>query len=315
MGVLKHLKNFIMDSDERFIILNMLTFFKKMDSETYLKKRYKARLKRYPDLDNPLTYSEKCQWLKLRDFRAKYTAMADKYAAKEYVGNIIGREHIIPLLGVWDSLSQVDFDSLPASFVLKCNHDSGGYLIVKDKNAISRAELMLRAYLKLGWRMKRNFYYVGRELAYKDIKPRIIAEKYMEEFAGQDVGDYKLFCFNGKARLIMTVHGGHADEGKTVRTMYDTDWNVLNVGIHGKPANMVAEKKPKKLKQLIEYAERLSDGMAHLRVDFYLVGDDIYFGELTFFHQDGLEYFTPESFDRTLGDMLDLSDVPKERLQ
>lgn len=299
---LKMLKEFITDKNKRFLIMNMLTFNKNMPDEEYLIRRYKAKFGKEPDLVNPKTYSEKCQWLKLHDFQPVHTTMVDKYEAKKYVADIIGEEHIIPTLKVWDKLSDIDYNQLPEAFVLKCTHDSGGFYIVRDKSKLDKKKVQR----KLGWRMKRNFYYTGREKAYKDIKPRIIAEKYMSELSGHDLVDYKFFCFDGKPELVLTVAGGHEDASRTKRQFYTTDWDLLDVGVHG--ADPVKEKlpKPEQLGEMLDIAKKLSAGQKHVRVDLYSVGGQIYFGELTFFHNDGLETFTPKAFDRTLGDYIKL---------
>lgn len=296
------LKDFVFDKNKRFLIMNMLTFNKRMSDAEYLKRRYRARLGKELNLENPKTYSEKCQWLKLHDFAPEHTKMVDKYEAKEFVAGIIGKEHIIPTLKVWDKISDINVDELPDSFVLKCTHDSGGYVIVRDKSKLDMGKVRR----KLGWRMKRNFYYVGREKAYRDIKPRIIAEEYMSELSAQDLIDYKFFCFDGKPELILTVAGGHEDASKTKRRFYTTDWELLKVGIHGASPVEEVQDKPDTLEEMLDIARKLSAGLKHLRVDLYSVGGKIYFGELTFYHNDGLETFTPESFDETLGNYIKL---------
>ncbi|MBR6329212.1 MAG: glycosyl transferase [Lachnospiraceae bacterium] len=300
---LVHLKNFITNPGKRHLILNSLCFFKGMDDEEYLRRRYYAVFKKYPDLQNPKGYNEKLCWLKLHNFRDEYTKMTDKYEAKKYVASIIGEKYIIPTLGVWDSFEAIDLDALPQSFVIKVTHDSGGVYVIKDKSKVSISKIKR----KLGWRFKRNFYYVGRSKEYRDIKPRIIAEKYMEDLDGEGLADYKVFCFDGEPRLIEVIHG--RSTGKFKRRIFDTDWNQIYVGFHGEPPVHEPMDRPPALEELLELSRKLSKNLKHVRADFYMVGDKIYFGELTFHHNDGLSKFTPESFDLELGKYLDLTDI------
>ena len=301
---LKLLKEFITDKNKRFLILNSLCFYKNMDDEEYLKRRFYAKFGRYPDLKDPKTYNEKLQWLKLHDFKPLYTKIADKYEVKKYVADLIGQEYIIPTLKVYDCLDDIRFDELPDSFVIKVTHDSGGLYVVKDKSKVKLSQIKR----KLSWRFKRNFYYVGREKPYRDIKPRIIAEKYMNELSGEDLIDYRFFCFDGEPKLIIMTHNT-MNKSKLAIRMYDTDWNLLNVGFKGKPPIKDPEPRPQKLEELLRLSRILSRPFKHIRADFYVVGDKIYFGELTFFHVDGLEVYTPESFEYEMGALLDLSDM------
>jgi len=254
------------------------------------------------EVDNPTTFNEKLQWLKLYDRNPIYTTMVDKYEVKEYVANIIGKEHIIPTLGVWNHFDEIDFSKLPEQFVLKCTHDSGGLVIVKDKAKLNKKE----AKRKIEKCLRRNYYYSGREWPYKNVKPRIIAEKYMEFQESEYLVDYKIFCFDGEPKIIMTVNGGHGDESQIIRRMYDADWNRYEVGLHGKEYEVSCEKKPKQLEEMLSLANQLSKGIKHLRVDFYIVEEQIYFGELTFYHMSGYEIFKPEKYDEIFGGFIKL---------
>ncbi len=273
-----------------------------MSDKAYLKLLYRSIVGKPLNLDEPRTFNEKLQWLKLYDRRPAYTEMVDKYGVKAYVAEKIGEEYIIPTLGVWDTFEDVDFDALPQQFVLKCTHDSGGVMVCTDKAKLDK-EAVRKDFT---WRLHKNFYSMGREWPYKNVKPRILAEQFLVDESG-GLKDYKIFCFHGKPKLIMTVSGGHTDEKQTRRRMYDTAWNLLPVGLHGKPAETQAEVPPSTLSKMLELAEKLSAGTKFLRVDLYDTMGHIYFGELTFYHQSGYETFSPESFNLQMGDWIDLT--------
>ena len=166
-------------------------FFKFMSDEAYLKFMYKLKMKRKLNLSDPQTFNEKLQWLKIYDRKPEYTTMVDKYEAKKYVADIIGEEYIIPTLGVWDRFEDIDFDELPDQFVLKCTHDSGGLVICRDKSKLD----LKAAKKKINKSLKRNYYWIGREWPYKNVRPRIIAEKFMTDPTSDDLQDYKFFFF------------------------------------------------------------------------------------------------------------------------
>ena len=267
--------------------------------EKYLKIIYKSILKKDLNLENPKTFNEKLQWLKLNNRNPEYTKMVDKYEAKKYVANIIGEEHIIPIIGVWDKFEDIDFKGLPNQFVLKCTHDTGGLIICKDKEKINLKEVKK----KINKSLKRNFYYYGREWPYKNVKPRIIAEKYMVDESGVELKDYKIFCFDGKAKFILVDFGRFSDH---YRNIYDLDWNLLDLKIKF-PINAEHQiEKPVNLNEMIELAEKLSKNIPHVRVDFYNVRGKIYFGELTFFHGSGFTKIEPEEWDEKIGEYIKL---------
>ena len=253
---------------------------------------------------NPQTYNEKLQWLKLYNRKPEYTRMVDKYEAKKYVAEIIGEEHIIPTLGVWDSVDEIDFNTLPQQFVLKCTHDSGGIVICKDKSLLD----IDAAKRKLRKGLKHNYYYQNREWPYKDVKPRIIAEQYMEDESGYELKDYKWFCFDGvpKALFIATDRGAANEETKF--DFFDADFNHLPF-TNGHPNATRTIAKPKGFEKMKKLAAILSKGHPHLRVDFYDINGHIYFGELTFYHWSGMVKFEPEEWDYTFGSWIDLSKV------
>lgn len=274
-------------------------FYNNMSDEKFIKMRFKHNFGYEPDLDNPKTFNEKLQWLKLYNRQPIFSTMVDKYGAKEYVANIIGAEHIVPTLGVWDSFEEIDFPSLPNQFVLKCTHDSGGLVICKDKSKLDIDE----AKQKIQKSLKENYYLHGREWPYKNVKPRIIAEKYLEDESGNGLKDYKFFCFDGEPKFMFIATG--RAEGKTCFDFFDLDFNHIPVKQHY-PNAAVLPKKPKRFEEMKELAAKLSKNLKHVRVDFFEVDDKIYFGELTFMHFGGLEKFEPNSYDYKFGEYLNL---------
>lgn len=284
-----------------FMFLSNRGFFNRMSDKAYLKLRYNCIMGKKLNLDNPVTYNEKLQWLKLYDRKPEYTKMVDKYEAKKYVADIIGEEYIIPTLGVWDNVNDIDFDALPNQFVLKCTHDSGGIVICKDK-----AELDIEnAKNTLNHFLNRNFYSVHREWPYKDVQPRIIAEKYMEDESGKDLKDYKFFCFNGEPKLLY-ISEGLSDHSTAKISFADMDYNIAEFKRNDfKPFDELP-KKPINFEKMKELAKVLSKDRAFIRVDFYEINKKIFFGELTFFPCSGYLPFDPEKYDKILGDWITL---------
>ena len=275
-------------------------FMNWVPDEVYLKLMFRAKKGRQLDLKNPQTFSEKLQWLKLYNRNPLYTVMVDKVKAKEYVASKIGEQYIIPTLGVWENTEDIDFSSLPDSFVLKCNHNSGkGMYICRDKNKMD--EHKVREGLKQG--LKENYYKHGREWPYKDVPRRILAEQYMVDESGTELKDYKLFCFNGEPKIIEVDYGRFVNH---MRNVYDTEWNFIAMQIEypNDPSHIIP--KPEKLDEMILLARKLSEGIPHVRVDFYSIENRIYFGELTFFHGSGMETFKPDGWDERLGDWVQL---------
>jgi len=274
-------------------------FFKFMSDEAYLKFMYKLKMKRKLNLSDPQTFNEKLQWLKIYDRKPEYTTMVDKYEAKKYVADIIGEEYIIPTLGVWDRFEDIDFDELPDQFVLKCTHDSGGLVICRDKSKLD----LKAAKKKINKSLKRNYYWIGREWPYKNVRPRIIAEKFMRDGESGELRDYKIFNFNGLPDFIQVDFDRF---GNHRRNLYTTDWTFIPASNNSQYPfdENVKVVRPKKLDQMLDFARILSAEIPHLRTDFYYVDEKIYFGELTFFHGSGFARFEPDSFDRQLGEKI-----------
>lgn len=266
----------------------------------YLRYEFKKQLGYSLNLKEPRTFNEKLQWLKLYDRKDLYSTMVDKYAVKEYVSAIIGKEHIIPTLGVWQRFEDIDFSTLPNKFVLKCTHDSGGLVICRDKNTLD----FDAAKKKINRSLHTNYYYVGREWPYKNVKPRIIAEQYMEDSTTAELRDYKFFCFNGVAKCYKVDF----DRFVAHKANYFTpDGELMKIGEEICPPDFNKEiPVPENLEKMKEFAEKLSAEHPFLRADFYDVDGKVYFGELTFYPASGFGKFIYDGNDELLGSWIKL---------
>ena len=293
---------YLTDTDYRFNV-NRRHFgmYKDMPDNEYLKRMFHSRMGYELDLDNPKTFSEKLQWLKLYDRKPEYTMMVDKFEVKEYVAERIGKRYIIPTLGVWDNFDSIDFNKLPNQFVLKCTHDSHGLVICKDKSQLN----LNNAKDKLTKALQQNYFYSFREWPYKNVKPRILAEQYMEDDDTQELRDYKFFTFDGVVKAMFIATERQTEGVETKFDFFDTDFKHLPF-INGHPNAKVLPEKPKTFEEMKELAAKLSKGIPHVRVDFYEVNGKVYFGELTFSHWSGLQPFVPEKWDYIFGNWLNL---------
>ncbi len=258
---------------------------------------YRLVFGRKLNLDFPKSYNEKIQWLKLYDRNPDYSLLVDKYEAKKLIAQKIGEKYIIPTLGVWDSFDEINFDTLPEQFVLKCTHDSGGVVICTDKSKLNRDE----AKHKLEKSLRRNFYWWGREWVYKSIKPRIIAEKYMIDDSGFELKDYKFICFNGIPQVLLQTSGRY--HGDKYMNYFDMNKNLLPVSVTA-VSSKNATTPPKTFEEMKKLAGILSSGITNVRVDFYEISGQPYFGELTFYDGSGFDSFTPDDFDFVLGEKM-----------
>ena len=278
-----------------------------LPDEMFIRLNYLRRMKRLPDLKNPTTYNEKLQWLKLHDRQPLYTQLVDKYAVRRFVAERIGGEYLIPLVGgPWDSFDEIDFDALPEKFVLKCTHDSGGLLICRDKRALDREKARRRIAQSLG----QNFYYHNREWPYKDVRPRIIAEAYMEDASTSELRDYKFFCFGGEPKMLFVASDRQTAGEETKFDFFDMDYNHLDLR-NGHPNAAVPPEKPAQFGLMRELAQKLSQGIPHVRVDLYEVNGRVYFGEMTFYHWSGMVPFDPPEWDERLGSWIRLPEKQK----
>ena len=267
----------------------------------YLKVLYRVIMGRKLNLKNPKEYNEKLQWLKLNDRKPEYSTMVDKYEVRGYIADLLGDKYLIPCLGIYDSVDDIDIDALPDRFVLKCTHDSGSVEICKDKSSFD----IEGARHRLSQAMKRNYYATYREWPYKSVKPRIIAEGYLEGDGG-DLKDYKVMCFNGEAKII-EVHENRFVEGKVhTQTFYDREWNIVPLTQVETVTVDRAGERPRQLDEILRLSELIAKDMYHARIDWYIERDKIYFGEITFFDGSGFESFSTPEMERMLGDMINL---------
>ena len=267
----------------------------------YLKVLYRVIMGRKLNLKNPKEYNEKLQWLKLNDRKPEYSTMVDKYEVRGYIEDLLGDKYLIPCLGIYDSVDDIDIDALPDRFVLKCTHDSGSVEICKDKSSFD----IEGARHRLSQAMKRNYYATYREWPYKYVKPRIIAEGYLEGDGG-DLKDYKVMCFNGEAKII-EVHENRFVEGKVhTQTFYDREWGIVPLTQVETVTVDRPSERPRQLEEILRLSELIAKNMYHARIDWYIEGDKIYFGEITFYDGSGFESFSTPEMERMLGDMINL---------
>lgn len=286
-----------------FLTLGQRGVFNWMDDKKYIQIAFEILMGKDLNLDNPQTYSEKLQWIKLYDRRPEYTMMVDKYAVKDYVTQKIGKQYVIPTLGVWNHFDEIDFDSLPNQFVLKCTHDSGGLVICKDKSKLDKK----KAKKKIEECLRHNFYYGQREWPYKNVPHRIIAEQYMEDSKTKELRDYKFFTFNGEVKaLFIATERGSKEETKF--DFFDADFKHLPF-TNGHPNAPAMPEKPECFNEMKRLAAKLSEGIPQARIDLYEVDGKVYFGEITFFHWSGFKPFEPEEWDYKFGEWVKLPNV------
>lgn len=283
------------------ILLGKFSFL--FSDKQYLQMMYWLHLGRKLNLKNPKTFNEKLQWLKLYNHKPEYTIMVDKVKAKEYVAKLIGEEHIIPTLGVWDDPDDIDFDALPDQFVLKCNHNSGtGMCICRDKSKLDIEKV--KAELRKG--LKENYFMRWREWPYKNVPRKILAEKFMVDESGTELKDYKIFCFNGEPRYCQVISDRNTDEKID---FYDMHWKRLVglVGLNDKVHNSeYAIPCPESFENMKQMASLLAKSIPFSRIDFYEINHQAYFGEITFFPATGFGNFNPREWNVKIGDMITL---------
>ena len=302
MKIIKKIFQILISPRHLLLTLAIRTgILKYISDETWLKLKFHVCMGYKLNLKNPRTFNEKQQWLKLHDRRPEYTMMVDKYAVKQYVADKIGEQYIIPTLGVWDKPEDIDFDQLPNQFVLKCTHDSGTIIICKDKSKFNVAD----ARKKLKKYLKRDYYYYGREWPYKNVPHRIMAEQYMEDAATHELRDYKFFTFDGVAKALFIATERQDPTTDTKFDFFDMEYRHLDF-TNGHPNAKVPPKKPEKFEEMRRLAEKLSQDIPHVRVDFYEINGKVYFGELTFSHWSGMVPFDPPKWDKIFGDWIKL---------
>ena len=298
MVTIEKIKRYIKCPSQFVIFLNRYPIGHLLPDKFCLKHLYRARIGKNLNLKQPKSYNEKLQWLKLHDRKPEYIKMVDKFEAKKYVAERIGEEYIVPNYGVWSSFDEIDFDALPAQFVLKCTHDCGGLVICRDKSTLDKD--MARE--KINRCLKRNYYWSSREWPYKTVQPRIIAEAYMEDEKNGDLPDYKFFAFDGEVKMMFIATERQSKE-ETKFDFFDANFNHLPF-LNGHPNAKKMPEKPQNFEKMKELAAKLSEGIPQVRIDFYEVNGKIYFGEITFFHWSGLVKFEPEEWDEKIGEWI-----------
>ena len=275
-----------------------------MPDDLYLKYQYRANMGERLNLVTPVTFNEKLQWLKLHDRKKKYTKMVDKSSAKEIFAQMIGKDHIIKTYGVWDTFDEIDFESLPKRFVLKCTHDSGSIVICRDKDKLDIA----KAKAKLESAMRINGYWYAREWPYKNVKPRILAEEYMENIVDgkpQEMVDYKFYCFNGVPQYLYVSQGLENHETAAI-SFFTMDWEFAPFGRSDYKPFSELPVKPTKFDEMIAIAKKVSKGIPFLRVDLYEINGIVYFTEFTFTPNGGYMPFQPKDWDFKVGKLIDI---------
>lgn len=267
-----------------------------MPDKWYLSLMFRSQMGYWMDWKRPKTFNEKLQWLKIHNRNPLYTKLVDKYEVRKYVAEKIGGEYLIPLLGIWNNTDEIDYSKLPNQFVLKCTHDSNSVVICRNKNKFDFES----AKKKLHSCLSRNFYYVAREWPYKNVKPRIIAEQYLESEGQKNISDYKFFCFRGLPKF-MYISRDHDTHPTT--DFFDMEFNKLPIRMRD-PNSNTSIFKPRQFEKMKELASILSQGIPHVRVDFYCIQDKIYFGEMTFYHNAGFFPLEPKEMNKKIGNLL-----------
>lgn len=265
----------------------------------WIQLKYFQWFKKFPDLKNPKTFNEKLQWLKLYDRNPDHIKMVDKYEAKLILADLIGEEYIIPTYGVWNSFDEIDFDSLPDSFVLKTTHDCGGTVICKDKATFDKdaARKFLNKHLNT------NYYLAYREWPYKHVKPRILAEAFMVDESGTELKDYKILNCDGEPYCIQVDFDRFVSHKKN---LYDKDWNLLDFSFNYPSHPKIEIPRPDNLEEMLTLARKLAKNEAFVRTDFYSINGKTYVGEITYFPASGYGKFVPEEYDLILGNQITL---------
>ena len=279
------------------------TLLRLIPDKIYIQMQYFYHFHRFANLKNPQTFNEKLQWLKLHDRNPLYTTLVDKCAVKKWVADRIGEQYVIPTLGVWERAEDIDFDKLPNQFVLKCNHSGGGNVVIcRDKAKLDKQATVK----KLSNQLQNNNYWYGREWPYKNVPPRIIAEKYMEDEKTKELRDYKFFCFNGKVDNVMICIDRSIRQPKFY--FFNQKWELLRLNERGKTAPKdFAIEPPVGIKDMFYVAEILSKVAPFVRVDLYNCNGKIYFGELTLYPASGYDAKLLLETDKCWGQLLSLS--------
>lgn len=278
--------------------------FNLLSDKVYLKMKYHIYMGKKLTLDPPISFNEKLQWLKLHDRKPKYSTYVDKYAVRKHIQETIGNLYLVPLIGVYNQVIDIPWADLPNQFVLKCTHSSMTNILCSDKEKLN-IEATKKQLAK--W-MSESYFWFGREWPYKNIIPRIVCERYLGS-EDQVPHDYKVLCFNGKAKLI-EFHQNRFTDNHT-QDFYDPQWirtSITQTGSYGKIDLQLADK-PDCLEDMISLSERLASDFAHIRIDWYVVSGRLYFGEMTFYDGSGFFGFDNDKDDDLIGSWIQLDQI------
>ena len=308
MSVFTKVKKYLTSPEYRFKTNYDRGVYDSLSDKDFLIKKYKMVNGIKLDLDDPKTFCEKIQYLKIYDRNPLYTVLQDKYLVRDHVAKLIGEEHLIPLLAVYDSADDIDFDALPDQFVLKCNHDSNSVVICRDKASLDTDKVRK----KLAKRLAMNFWDPGKEWAYKDIPHKIVAEKYMQEDGDDETDevkglrDYKFFCFGGEPKFAYVSKG--LENHSTAKMVHlNLDWTRAPFQRTGYAEFDKLPEKPSRFDEMLEICKKLSDGIPFVRIDLYEINGKVYFGEYTFYPASGSGDFVPKSWNTEIGSWIDLT--------
>lgn len=274
----------------------------RLPDKIFIQLKYIYIFKKALNLKQPKTFNEKLQWLKLYDRKNIYSSLVDKITVKDFVKSRLGEDCVIPTLAIFDNVDDIDFDALPSQFVMKTNHDSGSVIRCKDKASFD----MWDAKRRLKKALNKDYSIHSREWPYKNISRKILIEKYIVDESINDLIDYKVFCFNGEPKFIELDYDRFTNHG---RTIYDMDWNIIPVTYRYKHNENKYFNKPKELSIILNYSRELSKSIPFVRVDFYIVNNQVYFGEMTLYPLSGFGKFNPEIYDIKFGEILNLEEV------
>lgn len=269
----------------------------------FISLQYKKILGGYPDLRNPQTFNEKLQWIKLHDRDDRYTQMSDKYAVREYISKVLGKEYLVPIYGVYDTAEDILWEKLPDEFVMKCTHDGGSVIVCRDKESLDKE----KATGKLNRALKRNAFSYAREWPYKNINPKIIVEKYLDNGDTKGLIDYKFYCFAGEPKYLYISQG--LENHATARmTFYDINGNRAPFQRSDYELFETDPVLPPRFEEMVSCAKKVAEDIGNyfVRVDFYCVDNHIYFSEITFTPVAGYMNIEPEEWDKKLGDLIQI---------
>lgn len=287
------------------VLARILKYFHFIPDKFYLRILYWLKMGKKLHLNSPQTFNEKIQWLKLYDRNPEYTKMVDKLEVKKYVATIIGEEYVIPTLAVWEKIEEIDLNQLPNQFVLKCTHDSGGLVICKDRSKFDSR----KAFKKIGDSLNKNYYWGGREWPYKNVRPRIIAEMYVEDVEDHELRDYKFYCFNGEPYRLLLATGRQNKIRGLCFDYFDMEFNHLLLTNHWHPNAPEIPHMPSHFEEMKTMARKLSKGIPQVRVDFYEANGQVYFGELTFCDMGGFLKIHPDYWELEWGGKIMLPQI------